>query len=127
MTQVDEHQVELDQEIMDDLKEIYQLVEKDGEAINAVAEVDNTVDLGRALERHGVQERSIGELHEDFQQLKEDIRDAISDIEEKREELQEEVQLENKEENEFGELGNWSSKLDEAIEKLASAKSQNSL
>ena len=69
----------------------------------------------------------LNELHSDFQTLRADIKDAISDVEEKREELQQELQLEDKEEGEFGELGNWASKLDESIEKLASAKSQNSL
>ncbi|MFB6245432.1 MAG: hypothetical protein ABEJ03_03755 [Candidatus Nanohaloarchaea archaeon] len=126
MTQVDEHQVELDQEIMDDLEEINEIIQRDGEAINAIAEVDNTVDLGRALEKHGVQ-RSLNKLHSDFQTLRADLEDAISDVEEKREELQDELQLDEKEEEEFGELGSWASTLDEAIEKLASAKSQNSL
>lgn len=125
MTQVDEHQVELDQEIMNDLEEIYEIVEKDGEAINAIAEVDNTVDLGRNLERHGVQ-RSLSQLHNDFQTLRSDIKDAISDVEEKRNELQEELQLDEKEEQEFGELGKWSSQLDEAIKALGKAQEESS-
>lgn len=126
MLQIDEHQVEIDQQVEQDLEEIYQIIERDGAAINAVAEVDNAVDLGRALNEHGV-DRSLGELHNDFQQLRKDIKDVINHLEEKRDELRQEVEIDQKEEEEFGELGEWSSTLQQSVDKLAQAQENSGL
>jgi hypothetical protein len=125
MLQIDEQQVEIDQEVERDLEDIYQIVERDGEAINAVAEVNNAVDLGRALNKHGV-ERSLADLHSDFKRLREDIQNVIKHLEEKREDLRKEAQIDEKEEQEFGELGEWSSTLQQSVDKLAQAQENSS-
>jgi hypothetical protein len=125
MLQIDEHQVEIDQEVEEDLEQVHQIIERDGAAINAIAESDNAIDLGRALQEHGV-ERSLGNLHDDFKQLRNDIQDVINHLKEKREELRQEVEIDQKEEKEFGELGEWSSTLQESVDKLAKAQENNS-